>query len=123
MNTGKNMPAKAGGASVGARQQNPTVWTMLWTILNMIIDKLQLDSKTSAYIYEKLNDSGFAYDIDGVEVVFSLAASCKCKEDDCTATTYLTTSEAIAVALRLIEYAAKAYEKEKEFEKEMAEAL
>jgi hypothetical protein len=123
MNKAKNAAAlEAAGASAGARQQNPALKTMLQIIMNMIIDKLRLDPKTTAYIYENMNDDRFAYGVDGGEVMFSTSAECKCKEDDCVATTYLTTSEAIAVALRLIEYAAKAYENEKELEKQLVEA-
>jgi hypothetical protein len=84
-------------------------------IRSQLKELLRLDAKTMAYVYEhERGDRRFEV-IDIAEGEFFMKigpVECVEKtEDGCYVEVALTTAEAIALALKLIKYAAQAYEK------------
>jgi hypothetical protein len=93
---GKNVPAQAGGALAGAWQQNPAL------TLNTV----------KVHIYEKeRGDTRFELVEVGEGEVFMKICDSWDEDRNCIEVG-LTVAEAIALALRLIRYAAEAYQKE-----------
>jgi hypothetical protein len=79
-------------------------------------ETLKLDARTVAYIYEKEREDR-RFEVVAVEggEFFMRIGPVECvekTEEGCYVEMGLTTAEAIALALKLIRYASKAYEKE-----------
>jgi hypothetical protein len=88
--------------------------------MNRIEETLKLDPRTVAYIYEhEREDKRFEFADIGEGEFFMRIGPVECVkqgEEGCHAEVALTVSEAVALAIRLIRYAAMAYEKEKKAE-------
>ncbi len=87
------------GGPGAAQQQNAPIEYIIQTI----IDKLKLDHKTVARIYEHMHDDRFTMAIEGEEI-FMTVGPVECDSEG-YADIALTPAEAIALALRLIKHA------------------
>ena len=82
-------------------------------VLQLLTEELELDEKDLKYIEEALRT--FNVRPDYAEVYLEIrGAACERSGDACDASTLLTVREAVALALRLIDAAAKALETERE---------
>jgi len=82
-------------------------------VLQLLTEELELDEKDLKYIEEALRT--FNVKPDYAEVYLEIRdAACERGGDMCGASTLLTIREAVALALRLIDAAAKAFETERE---------
>jgi hypothetical protein len=96
---GQNMAAQAAGARGSLATESPAD-----KVLELLRSELHLDERDMAYLYDYLSSSLYRVEADEVEVKLTMsveASQCR-RRGDCTAVTYLTPREALALALRLI---------------------
>ncbi|MFP3192885.1 MAG: hypothetical protein RXR02_07220 [Thermoproteus sp.] len=106
---GQNVAAQAAGADGGPGNRTPD------NVLELLKAELHLDERDMAYLYDYLSSALYRVEADEVEVKLTMsveASQCR-RRGDCTAVTYLTPREALALALRLIAAAEAAISNEK----------
>jgi hypothetical protein len=108
---GQNMAAPAAaGAGGGPGNRTPD------KVLELLRSELHLDERDMAYLYDYLSSALYRVEADEVEVKLTMSvevSECR-RRGDCTAVTYLTPREALALALRLIAAAEAAIINERE---------
>ena len=102
--------AQAAGAGGG-----PGNGTAADKVLELLKNELKLDGRDMAYLYDYLSSALYRAEADEAEVKLTMSMeACQCRRrGDCTAATYLTPREAIALALRLIAAAEAAISNER----------
>ena len=84
-------------------------------LLEYLRSELKLDERDMTYLYDYLSSALYRAEADEAEVKLTMSMEvCQCRRrGDCTAATYLTPREAIALALRLIAAAEAAISNER----------